>query len=70
MAMEGQVEDLLAFLKGMQAQIDQQYHTVKATLEANTSVLQEFFTWKPKVQADVEELQNNVCDLPSWTSSL
>lgn len=29
-------------------------------LEANTLVLQELSTWKPKVQADVEELQHSI----------
>jgi hypothetical protein len=36
---------------------------MKKVLEVNTSVLQELTGWKPKVQADVEELQSSVCDL-------
>lgn len=63
MAMEGQIGNLTAFLKGMQARIDDQHAAVKKTLEANTSVLLELSTWKPKVQADVKELQSSVHNL-------
>jgi len=44
----------------MQAQMDEQHEAVNKTLEANTAVLQELSGWKPKVQADVEELQISV----------
>jgi hypothetical protein len=63
MAMEGHIGDLTVFLKGMQAQIDDRHAAVKKALEANTSVLLELSTWKPKVQADVEELQSSVRSL-------
>ena len=56
MAMEGQISDLTVFLKGMQARIDDQHDAVKKTLEANTAVLQDLSVWKPKVQADADEL--------------
>jgi len=36
--------------------MDEQHEAVKKTLEANTAVLPELSGWKPKVQADVEEL--------------
>jgi uncharacterized protein YlxW (UPF0749 family) len=36
---------------------------VKKAPEANTSVLLELSTWKPKVQANVEELQSSVRNL-------
>jgi len=63
MALEGQIGDLAAFLKGMQARMDEQHQSMKKALEANTSVLHEPIGWKPKVQADVEELQSSVREL-------
>ena len=61
--MENQIGDFGAFLKGMQARMDEQHEAVKKSLEANTIVLQELSGWKPKVQADVEELQISVWNL-------
>lgn len=61
--MEGQIGDFLAFLKGLQAQMDEKHEVMKKTLEANTSVLQELTGWKPKVQVDVEDIQSCVRDL-------
>ncbi|CAD6339885.1 unnamed protein product [Miscanthus lutarioriparius] len=63
MALEGQIGNLAAFLKGMQARMDEQHQSMKKALEANTSVLHEPIGWKPKVQADVEELQSSVREL-------
>jgi hypothetical protein len=47
----------------MQARINDQHAIVKKALEVNTSVLLELSTWKPKVQANVEELQSSVRNL-------
>lgn len=68
--MEDQIGDLTAFLKGMQARIDGQHDAVKKTLEANTMVLQDLSVWKPKVQADVDELQSSVRELCSKVEKL
>ena len=43
--------------------MDEQHEAVKKMLEANTTILQELSGWKPKVQADVEELQVSVRNL-------
>jgi hypothetical protein len=48
--MEDQIGDFGAFLKEMQARMDEQHQAVKKTLEANTAVLQELSGWKPKVR--------------------
>jgi len=40
-AMEDQIGDLRTFLEGMQSWMDQQHNSLKAALEANTSVLQD-----------------------------
>jgi hypothetical protein len=55
-AMKDQIGDLGAFLKGMQARLDEQHQAVVKKLDANSVVLQELFGWKPKVQAEVEQL--------------
>jgi hypothetical protein len=39
MAMENQVGDITAFLKGMQSRLNQQHETLKQSLDANTSTL-------------------------------
>jgi hypothetical protein len=39
--MENQVGDIAAFLKGMQARLDDQHATLKQSLDANTSTLRE-----------------------------
>lgn len=63
MALEGQICDITAFLKGMQAQMDSQHETLKSTLDSNAAALQDLSNWKPKVQAEVEELQVGIRDL-------
>lgn len=60
MAMEGEIGDLTAFLKGMQARMDMQHETLKKTLDNNASVLLDLSNWKPQVQAEVEELQSGI----------
>jgi hypothetical protein len=54
--MEDQIGDLGAFLKRMQARLDEQHQAVAKKLDANSIVLQELSGWKPKVQAEVEQL--------------
>jgi hypothetical protein len=39
--MENQVGDITAFLKGMQVHLDVQHETLKQSLDANTSTLQD-----------------------------
>lgn len=61
--MEDQIGYLTAFLKGMQARIDQQHYSLKQTLEVNTSVLKDLSAWKPQVQAEVQHLKISIRDL-------
>jgi hypothetical protein len=36
--------------------MDHQHETLKKTLDVNTTALMDLSNWKPKVQAEVEEL--------------
>jgi outer membrane murein-binding lipoprotein Lpp len=47
----------------MQAWLDEQHQAVAKKLDANSVVLEELSGWKPKVQAEVEQLQSNMHDL-------
>jgi hypothetical protein len=68
--MENQVGDITAFLKGMQARLDDQHATLKQSLDVNTSTLRELSDWKPQVQAEVKVLQSNIASLQAKVDEL
>jgi predicted nucleic acid-binding Zn-ribbon protein len=61
--MENQVSDITTFLKGIESHLDQQYETLKQSLDMNTSTLRELIDWKPQVQAEVKGLRSSITNL-------
>lgn len=72
-AMEGKITNISAFLKGMQDKLDHQHDSLKHSLDSTTAAISDLSSWKPQVQAEVQELQIGMCDLlpilsNSWQS--